>query len=183
MNSWTKQMVRSAASLLLLIWVGNAAAETALPYQTKFGMSPEQTLSCLNANGTFECCQEEEFFTYYAENAKNTVGQLNTSSLTFTLTANNANQAPELDLIDFQLPFDGDVIAAYRNALKEFTAIYGSPDDDPFLDVDAYVEYGTLSAYWTFDDARITLTMQRMYGDRINAYFTRRICYNADDLQ
>ena len=70
-------------------------------------------------------------------------------------------------------------------ALETLTAAYGAPGSDPFDEggVENYVENGNLSATWTKDDVRFTLTMSRMYSDTLSFYYSYRLNYDADDLK
>ena len=97
----------------------------------------------------------------------------------------NSLRVPRLSQISADLEVGEDSIAAFRAALEALTGVYGAPESDPFdaSGVALYVEYGTLDASWVKEDVRISLSLQRMYEDTLHVSFSRRICFDAADLE
>jgi len=64
------------------------------------------------------------------------------------------------------------------------TVTLGAPESDPFSDeaADAYVEWGTLDASWTLPDARVSLSLNRMYEESITIQYSSRLNYDKADL-
>ena len=168
-------------ALILSVIFCAAADDTVLPLDLRFGMTPEEAAPLLDELHYDESGDMYLMDRFFSE-VPGIVGTLDGVNVSIGWTTNNSDRAMQLDSINLELPHEGNVIASFRKALAEYTAVYGAPDEDPFLDVDGYRDYGSLSAYWTRDDARISLTMSRMYGDMLSSIFVRRQCYNEADL-
>ena len=113
------------------------------------------------------------------------IGDLTAASITFDVQRVNSLRVPRLSQISADLEVGEDSIAAFRAALEALTGVYGAPESDPFdaSGVALYVEYGTLDASWVKEDVRISLSLQRMYEDTLHVSFSRRICFDAADLE
>ena len=186
-----KKMFATLLCLCLLVCALPAMAQeaTALPFGLTFAMGWEEAAAALGDQAQQEPWEEDGgegvIGSIWLENCDLGIGTLKASYLYLDVNRNNSALQPRLYDIICTLPTGDNAIAAFRDALSQVQAVYGAPDSDPFdpSGVESYVEFGALSASWTKDDVRISLNMQRMYGDSLSLDFANRLCYSADDLK
>lgn len=163
-----------------------STATAPLPCGVRFGMSLDELSALLGEDALVETWDDDAGTgSVSMENVKIGIGELVAESITFQADRNNSAGESRLSLISMGLPVGDNVIVSFRAALETLTAAYGAPDSDPFDEggVANYVENGDLSATWTKDDVRFTLTMSRMYSDTLSFYYSYRLNYDADDLK
>lgn len=163
-------------------------AATPLPYGVSFDMDGQAVADAIGDGAVFAPYFEddEEVGSISLDGGIALgLGGLQANYVTFEVARNNSPEEPRLYLISAGLPVSGNGVKEFRDALDALKALYGEPDNDPFDEsgVECYVEYGTLSATWSKADARINLSMGRMYGAYLSLDFTSRLCYDAADLQ
>lgn len=157
-----------------------------LPCGVRFGMSLNELSALLGENALIETWDEDAGTgSASMENVDTGIGDLTADYITFQADRNNSAGKSRLSMISMSLPVQSGAVPSFRAALETLTAVYGAPDSDPFDEngVENYVENGDLSATWTRDDVRFTLTMSRMYGDTLTFYYSYRLNYDADDLK
>lgn len=157
---------------------------TNLPMDVTFEMDYEAIKKHLG-EGVTEDEWEDGIGSIFLEDKANIVGGLTSELVTFEVNRNNSAKDSRLSQITIELPVGDNCIAAFRNAVAELTSVYGVPDSDPFDEaaVANYVEYGGLGATWTKEDVRIDLYMSRMFDEYLSVDFSKRICYDAADLE
>ena len=178
------------AGLLLVCALPALAAEkTSLPLGLTFDMGWDEVAATACEEASLEPWEDDLgdgiIGSISVDDVNIGVGSLKADSVFLDVNRNNSALTPRLYDIICNLPTGDNVIQSFRDALEQVTSVYGEPDSDPFDEggVEAYVEYGSLYATWTRDDTRISLNMQRMYGDSLSLDFANRLCYSADDLK
>ena len=161
-------------------------ATAPLPCGVRFGMSLDELSALLGEDALIETWDDDAGTgSVSMENVKIGIGDLIAENIFFQADRNNSAGESRLSMISMGLPVGDNVIVSFRAALEALTAVYGAPDSDPFDEgcVENYVENGDLSATWTENDVRFTLSMSRMYGDTLSFYYSYLLNYDADDLK
>lgn len=181
-----KKLAALALALLLLAPSIAAVAKeaTALPYGVTFQMDYAAVLETLG-DAVEEDAWEDEAGVLLLPAGPSGVEGLEAEGLSFQVDRNNSDRASRLSQISISLPTGDSSVASFRKALTALIGAYGQPDGDPFGEesVSNYVEYGNLSATWTNEDARINLSLSRMYQESLTLEISNRLCYRAEDLK
>ncbi|NLI21780.1 MAG: hypothetical protein GX418_09565 [Clostridiales bacterium] len=177
-------------ALALLLPAASLAEGTALPFGLQMGMSPQQVTAALEADATLGSLtpDTEDYgngaveYRYGGVTIPGT--DLTADSLSVQVDRNNSLKADRLTEVGFVLSSPEHGIAAFRQVLAAMTATLGAPDADPFGEeaVSAYVEWGTLDASWTTADARVSLSLNRMYEENLTVQYSSRLNYDPADL-
>ena len=183
-----KKIFAIVLTLVLLLPVLALAETPALPYGLALGMSTDEVEAAIAADATLSAAafDKEDYengsYDYIFTELAIPDTELVASSADIQVDANNSAKESKLSAISLSLMPVENSIATYRSLLASMKATYGEPDSDPFADVESYVEWGTLSATWTTDALRISLSLSRMYEESISIQYSSRINYDAADL-
>jgi ABC-type molybdate transport system substrate-binding protein len=185
-----RKIIALLMALVLLIPVLAAAETAVLPFGLALGMDGEQVSAAFAADPALAALKPDfsDWYNgaveYSFENVPIPGTALTAESLYVQIDRNNSQMASRLSTVSFSLMPTEDNIAAFREALAALEATLGAPESDPFgADaVEAYVEWGTLSASWSTESLRIALNLNRMYEESITLQYTSRLNYDKADL-
>ena len=161
-----------------------AQEATALPYGLTFQMDFDAATAVLGGDKVAKEEWDDGVGSLTLQNVPSGIGDLQADQLSCQIDRNNSAKASRLSMISYMLPIGENSISSFRAVLAALTDMYGAPDSDPF-DADAtqgYVEYGNLAATWTKADARISLSLGRMFTESLSLNIANRLCYDAADL-
>lgn len=189
-----KRMLSLLISLLLAALPLAAVGETVsteLPYGMVFGLNTAEVEAVYRSDAVLsKLTMDQERYddgvtTIIFDDAPIPGTQLVAGSLSLQVDENNSPKTPRLSMMTFLMSPVEDSIAAFRAALAALTAAYGAPQSDPFSAeaVETYVEWGNLSALWELGDARISLSLSRMYQESLAISYMSCYNYLASDLQ
>ncbi|MDD3212907.1 MAG: hypothetical protein PHY64_04500 [Eubacteriales bacterium] len=175
--------------LSLLIPAAALGETTALPFGLALGMDIPATKAAFAADATLAAQEPEELVNDSAVEYDFTDVAIPGTDMTaynfsVQIDQNNSQRADRLTMLTFDVEPGDNSIATFRTLLSAMTASLGAPDSDPFDEngVAQYVEWGTLSASWTAEDVRVSLSLSRMYSDSINILYSSRLNYDEADL-
>jgi len=188
-------MARKLLAFLVLFTLLLPAAAlgeaTALPYGLALGADAADTEAAFAADAVLGAVEYQKVddgngvVEYVFENVAIPDTALTASSLNVQIDQNNSLKVDRLTMVSLYLsPAQDEGIAAFRELLTAMTAALGAPEADPFgqSGVAQYVEWGTLSASWTTDDVRVSLSLSRMYEESVNILYSSRVNYDEADL-
>ncbi|MEG0740746.1 MAG: hypothetical protein RR065_03315 [Clostridia bacterium] len=171
-------------ALVTLALPALAQEATVLPLGLTFQMDFDAAAAALGADKVAKEEWDEGVGSLTIQNAPSGIGDLQVDQFSCQIDRNNSAKVSRLSTLNFMFPIGDNSIADFRAVLTALTAMYGAPDSDPF-DTNAtqgYVEYGNLSATWTKPDARINLSLSRMFTESLSMDIANRLCYDAADL-
>ena len=180
-------LLLAAALLLPAVALGEA---TPLPFGLKLGLNAKETEAAFDADAVLTKLSPDKSSSdggtvdYVFENVPIPNVDVNATSLTVEIDQNNSAKATRLSSINFVISPLDQSIATFRKILAAMTQTLGAPDSDPFdeASADNYMEWGTLDAYWTRDDVRISLSLSRMFEESVTILYTSRQNYDKADL-
>ena len=189
-----KRMLMILTAVLLATLPLSGLCETVsteLPYGMVFGLNVAEVEAMYRSDATLakltvnKESYDDGVTTFVFDDAPIPGTQLVAGSLSLQVDENNSGNAPRLSMMTFLVNPVTDSIAAFRAALQALTAAYGAPQSDPFGEdgVNSYVEWGNLSALWELGDARISLSLSRMYQESLSVSYMSCYNYLASDLQ
>lgn len=186
-------MKKTLAMVLVLALLIPAAAmgeASTLPFGLKIGMSKDEAKAAFDADATLSAIKpdKEDYdngaLEYNFEDVAIPGTDLTADSFSVQVDENNSAKTDKLTNLNFVITPADNSIATFRELLTAMTATLGAPESDPFSDeaADAYVEWGTLDASWTLPDARVSLSLNRMYEESITIQYSSRLNYDKADL-
>lgn len=185
----TKRIILFLLVLSLLIPAAALGEATALPFGLTVGMDTSESTAAFAADETLSALEPDRIengdaVEYDFSNVTVPGTTLTAFNFSVQIDQNNSRHEDRLTMLTFDVEPGDNGIATFRTLLSAMTASYGAPDSDPFDDngVAQYVEWGTLSASWTLEDVRVSLSLSRMYEDTLNVYFASRLNYDEADL-
>ena len=184
-----RKLIALFLTAVLLLPAVALGESTPLPFGLKLGMNTQETEAAFKADATLSKASPDKSSTDvgtvdYVFDDLSIPGTDEAASLTVEIDRNNSPQEDRLTSLSFQISPTGGSIAAFRQLLTSMTASLGAPDNDPF-DADAvsqYVEWGTLDASWTKEDARVSLSLSRMFEENLTVQYSSRLNYDPADL-
>ena len=189
MNKRLLALLVSIALVLPALALGEGST---LPYGFQFGMNTDAVEAAIAADATLSKMEpdieddDESAVEYLFFDVAIPGTELSADSVSLQIDENNSDLTDKMTSLSFVLnPESDQSIGIYRTLLTAMSATLGAPELDPFSDessVASYVEWGTLDAYWTLPDARISLSLNRMFGDSITLQYSSRLNYNKADL-
>lgn len=185
-----KRMMVILLILSLLIPAAALGEATALPFGLTVGMDISETTAAFAADETLSAQAPEKIddgngtIEYDFSNITVPGTDLSANNFSVQIDQNNSLHADKLTMLTFSIDPGDNSIASFRTLLASITASLGAPDSDPFDEngVAQYVEWGTLSASWTLEDVRVSLSLSRMYEDSLGIFYSSRINYDSADL-
>ncbi len=186
-----KRTLAALVLLLLLLTPLIAFGEgTPLPYGLSLGMTPDAASAAFSADQTLAALTPEKLdygngvVEYAFDDVPIPDSNLIAQSFTVQIDKNNSANAERLSTLNYTFALTDGSIATFRAVLAMLREAYGEPDRDPMDDESAngYVEWGTLYGNWTFEDVRVTLTLNRMYNESVTLQFSSRLNYDKADL-
>ena len=183
----TLATVLALALLLPAVALGDASA---LPFGLKMGMTTDETLAAFKADATLSATKpnKEDYDNGAVEFNFDSIAipgtDITADSFSAQVDENNSAKTAKLTTLSFVVSPTDSSIAEFRTLLAAITKAYGAPESDPFSAdaVDTYVEWGTLDATWAMPDARVSLSLSRMYEESITLQYTSRLNSDKADL-